>query len=141
MKSKKCTKCEQELPLTAYYTDSRTGKPRGRCKECLCDEDRTRYFRNGKEYSASKRRERTLREGYNMSLTDYDDMLDSQQGKCAICGSYPKSKPLAVDHCHHSGVIRGLLCSNCNTALGLFADDGARMEKAIAYLKKGKFNG
>ena len=138
---KECNKCKKELPLDGFYTDSRTGKPRARCKMCLSEEDRVRYFRNGREYSASKRRERTLREGYNMSLGDYDDMLDNQQGKCAICSSYPKSKPLAVDHCHYSGVVRGLLCSNCNTALGLFADDIDVMEKAISYLKKGKYNG
>jgi hypothetical protein len=54
------------------------------------------------------------------------------EGKtCAICGG---SDRLVVDHCHRQGSIRGALCANCNTGLGMFADDPDRLRAAIAYL-------
>ena len=67
-------------------------------------------------------------------------MLEKQGGVCAIC-QRPERKvvrgtiaSLAVDHSHSTGEVRGLLCSSCNTALGLFGDDPARLSQAIAYI-------
>lgn len=62
-----------------------------------------------------------------------------QDGRCAIChieeAEAPKST-LHVDHIHGTEIIRGLLCANCNLALGLFQDDPVRMRAAIAYLRR-----
>lgn len=65
-------------------------------------------------------------------------MLKTQGGRCAIC---PKKvsldgKALSVDHCHTSGKIRGLLCSECNRGIGYFTDNPELLEAAAAYLKK-----
>jgi hypothetical protein len=57
---------------------------------------------------------------------------------CAICGAKPKGKRLAMDHDHKTGKIRGLLCMQCNTALGKFRDDTKLLKKAIRYLEKAK---
>lgn len=73
----------------------------------------------------------------------YQEMLHEQGGGCAICGqperhrdgSSDKPKDLAVDHDHATGVVRALLCSACNTALGLFNDSTDLLAKASAYLK------
>jgi hypothetical protein len=70
---------------------------------------------------------------YGLSLEEYEAMLEAQDHVCAICGG-PDSRRLAVDHCHETERIRGLLCHKCNTALGLLQDDTTRMERAIAYL-------
>ena len=74
----------------------------------------------------------------------YQEMLREQNGVCAIChklekhkdGLSGKSKDLAVDHDHNTGAVRALLCSACNTALGLFRDDPALLDAAKAYLHK-----
>jgi hypothetical protein len=74
----------------------------------------------------------------------YQEMLREQNNVCAICGkperrpdkASGKIKDLAVDHCHATGAVRALLCSNCNTALGLFNDDPALLVKAQAYVLK-----
>jgi len=81
------------------------------------------------------------RERYNpdlpkkFSTSDYDKMLKDQNGGCGICGSKPMNKRLAVDHCHRTGVIRGLLCQNCNVGIGLFKDNTEIMVSAINYIK------
>lgn len=74
-------------------------------------------------------------------LPQYDEMLAAQSGTCAICRQEEKSgryKSLCIDHCHDSGAIRGLLCSNCNRALGLFKDSPQVMAAATAYLERSK---
>lgn len=72
----------------------------------------------------------------------YQEMLREQNGVCAIChqpekhrdGLSGKPKDLAIDHCHKTGAVRALLCSSCNTALGLFNDDAALLAKAQNYV-------
>ena len=74
----------------------------------------------------------------------YQEMLREQDNVCAICGKPERSsdkasgkiKDLAIDHCHATGDVRALLCSNCNRALGLFNDDPALLVKAQAYVLK-----
>ena len=53
---------------------------------------------------------------------------------CDICGTPPSNKRHSIDHCHSTGVIRGLLCDACNTGLGKFKDNTNLLQKAIKYL-------
>lgn len=83
-----------------------------------------------------------LKMKYGLTLEQFDALLLTQGGTCAICQSAdPKSKNGAsrpgqfhVDHDHTTGAVRGLLCSPCNTGLGSFRDDTARLAEAIRYL-------
>lgn len=82
--------------------------------------------------------ENRIKSEYGITAKQYDDILASQKGVCAICGQPEKVtsfKRLAIDHCHESNKIRGLLCYRCNTALGKFEDNTSLLEKAITYLK------
>ena len=64
-------------------------------------------------------------------------MFDKQGGVCEICKQMcPTGKRLAVDHCHKTNNVRGLLCSECNTGLGKFRDNTELLLKAINYLEK-----
>lgn len=80
-----------------------------------------------------------LADRYGLSAADYGAMLDHQAGVCAICGAAacPNGGRFAVDHCHVTGSVRGLLCRDCNLALGKMKDDPARFDRAAAYLRGG----
>lgn len=71
---------------------------------------------------------------YGLTLDDWDRMVIEQLGCCAICGDAPLE--LHVDHCHETGIVRGLLCVSCNNGLGRFADDPARLRAAAEYIEK-----
>ena len=75
---------------------------------------------------------------YNITIADYEKLLEKQNNCCAICYSKTGSanKRLAVDHNHQTGIIRGLLCDECNTGLGKFKDNPSLLTNAIAYLIK-----
>jgi hypothetical protein len=77
-----------------------------------------------------------LKRNYGITYDDYVQMLKAQNGVCAICGKAEEKKRLAVDHCHNTGKIRGLLCGMCNTAIGKLNDDVQLLRKAIQYLEK-----
>lgn len=74
---------------------------------------------------------------YGLTEADFDRMLEDQQGRCAICRSPdPAYRNWCVDHDHSSGAVRGLLCRDCNTGLGLFKDNTEFLRQAIAYLDR-----
>lgn len=74
---------------------------------------------------------------YGISSAEYDQILIDQDGKCKICREKCSTgKRLAVDHCHETKKIRGLLCSRCNTSIGKFEHNIALMQASIDYLKE-----
>lgn len=101
-----------------------------------CSVDCNRRFNPRKPYSASRRRQRV----YGLNEADYDRMLQDQEGVCKIClrrstrKRHGKSLPLAVDHDHQTGKVRGLLCNSCNTAIGLLNDNIVIARRLTNYL-------
>jgi Recombination endonuclease VII len=76
---------------------------------------------------------------FGITPEEYDELLRSQSGVCAICGGEDvNGRNLSVDHDHASGKIRGLLCYGCNVSLGFFKDNAAVLRKAAAYIDKYK---
>jgi hypothetical protein len=76
---------------------------------------------------------------YGITVEHYEAMREQQSDRCAICGTDdPQSRggTWHVDHCHDSGIVRGLLCTRCNIGLGQFQDDPARLTAAVAYLTR-----
>lgn len=131
----------------------RCGKPRdgGHKYYCLeCERERNRQRRQeNHEHHALKDRKRTLRRFYGMTLEDYDDMLAAQGGGCAGCGAsrstlkLPKGQSdrgargrLHIDHCHATGIVRGILCNGCNAALGQVKDNPATLRVLADYLER-----
>ena len=156
----KCSKCGKEKPKTEFYKshymkkDGLEGKPSW-CKECK----RCESLKWGKEHKERKNIRARQRRAENpmldktrplermgLSLKDYEKFFHTQGGKCAICGKsetmtrHGKLKRLAVDHNHKTGDIRGLLCSRCNLAIGMFEEDISILENAIEYLRWGRIN-
>lgn len=79
-----------------------------------------------------------LKSQYGISIEEYDAMVARAEGRCEICDKLESDQksPLAIDHCHKTGKVRGLLCVNCNTAIGLLKEDFGIIDKLVAYLKK-----
>jgi Autographiviridae endonuclease VII len=94
---------------------------------------RRAYYDANKEELRARRQFEYLQRCYGLTRADYEALLAAQGGVCPLCGKRSK-KTLCVDHCHGTGTIRGLLCRQCNFALGCFTDSQAAMMAAIAYL-------
>lgn len=71
---------------------------------------------------------------YGLSAEAFSALVAAQGGACAICGSVP-TKSLCVDHCHTTGQVRGLLCFQCNAAIGLLKDSAEALRAAAVYLE------
>jgi hypothetical protein len=145
---KTCTKCKDELDLECFNKHN-TGKY-GRnsiCKACeskrvvawqQANPDKVRA--RSKRFAAQPRvkeyrRDWALKNKYGIDAGTYDAMLAEQSGVCAVC-KMESDKPLSVDHDHVTGKVRGLLCNNCNMAIGLLADDEQRLRSAADYVAK-----
>ena len=81
-------------------------------------------------------REGMLQRNYGLGVDEFDAMLAAQGGRCAICRTdEPGGKGWHVDHNHKTGAVRGILCSGCNTGIGLLRDDPALLRDAAAYIE------
>ena len=92
----------------------RCGGPRPPGRRKLCDECRLTAPERRNEYN----RKHNLTQ-YNLTLEEYEIILGFQGGVCAICEAPPKTQKLHVDHDHKTGLVRGLLCYQCNYTLGM----------------------
>ena len=134
---KKCSKCGETKSVDEFYR--RKDRPSllvSQCKSCRKTDSKNRR-------KPLQQRKYKLKILYGLTEEDYEDMLKEQGGVCAICkqeetaksnAGYPKN--LAVDHCHNTGKVRGLLCHNCNIAIGKLKDDVGLLESALKYLKE-----
>lgn len=100
-----------------------------------------RYYEANKQVMSDRQRKYQLKDKYGITEDDYDSLLEKQDHSCAICGTDKptgKWKRFAVDHCHHTGDIRGLLCNECNRGIGLLKDNPELLDKAALYLRNYK---
>lgn len=72
---------------------------------------------------------------YKITEEQYDNELVKLDGRCPLCKLIPQ-ETFHIDHCHITGLFRGLLCGTCNKALGMFKEDIPTMKRAIEYLEK-----
>jgi hypothetical protein len=113
--------------------------PSSWCKDCTKRKERDRVARQPME----QRKEKWLRHKYGITFTDFKNIYDKQDGVCCICSrkliifeDASSTHKACLDHCHTTGVIRGILCNHCNRALGLFEDDIDSLKEAIVYLNR-----
>lgn len=105
-----------------------TGRTRtGGCRSC-----KLVYNRTYKQQHPEKVADNQLRHDFGISLGDKQIMSEAQSHRCLIC---EEQKSLVVDHCHKTGLIRGLLCNTCNRAIGLLKDNPIVLQKCADYLK------
>lgn len=96
-------------------------------------------FRRDPEYKAYRYKSRVARK-YGLTVEQYDGMVQEQMGKCAICREVEHAdepgKRLHIDHCHETGVVRGLLCAKCNTGVMRSGVTPETLRRAAQYLEK-----
>ena len=151
-KTKICSKCKKNKPLSEYYLDNRkwrkNGSVRSTCKKCDIIIS-MEYAKRHPEYTAYRQRYTRLHH-YGITPMQFDELLKRQNNKCASCGTNNPGgiyKQWHVDHDHLccSGknscgkCIRGLLCMACNTALGLMQDNPINIEKLANYVRRKKY--
>lgn len=134
----KCTACSIVKESDVFKKDSRKKSGRASiCKECASVQSNIYYHTAGANYDSAKRRKKVV-EAYGITLDDYDTMYQEQEGCCKICGieeKYVSKNRFHIDHCHETGGVRGLLCSQCNKGLGMFKDNADFLLEAAKYIK------
>ena len=156
---KQCLVCSIPKPVSEFHM--KRGKPQARCKECRSKYMAKRYQdnielerRKRKGYYESNRvqilayrkafyamnageinLQRRLKK-YGLSREQFFTMLENQDYKCANKHCRSGNKDLAIDHCHNSLEVRGILCDNCNTALGLLKESSDSIDELKEYLTK-----
>lgn len=114
---KYCTTCDKFKPLSEFFYSG--GIPRSKCKKCFTETSNNRY------------------RFYNITKEVYDEMLNNQDNKCAICRKeFTSKRKTFIDHNHSTGMVRGLLCPKCNTILGHANDSVDILNNAIKYIVK-----
>lgn len=129
-KGRICSRCKEFKSADNFYLVKNTRYSGGiamdsRCKCC----------------EKEGRRKDTIKYKYGITTSEYQVLLDLQNNRCAICDSVNSNNSrtnglLFIDHCHTTGRVRGLLCSNCNSAIGYLKDDVKLLQNAILYLNK-----
>lgn len=163
---KQCGECGEEFPRTEKYFDKDKRRPDGlqsTCKECHRKYDKKyreknkerikQYNEEHKEYIKQYKKKYHYEHKahlknierkrlYNLSSEDYNKMLLEQNNQCSICGDELKTgtRGRAIDHCHHTGKVRGILCVKCNTTLGMYKDNIETFNSIITYLELHKVN-
>ncbi len=134
MKIKGCTKCKKVLLASRFYTNGKKGLSSW-CKECEKERRRKYHYKN-KEKETLAHRKWCIKNTYGLTLKQYDQMLDAQDGTCKICNKVNRDgRRLYIDHNHETNEVRGLLCHKCNSLLGFVNDDIYILSKIIDYLK------
>jgi hypothetical protein len=149
---KLCKKCGTMRPLDQFYKQARGLYGRNsQCKPCqesarakrdaLSPGKGAAAMREWVRKNPDKKRNNHLKYTYGITLAQFKEMEARQDGKCAICGFAPDGsspsrtgKRLHVDHCHDTGIVRGLLCGNCNIGIGNLQHSLELLEKAKVYL-------
>jgi len=135
---KKCIKCGVEKPLTEFNKRTDTGRYRNDCKQCRGKENLKRYHtkKTTKEAHSRASLKHYLKKRYDLTVEQYEQMLEDQNHRCAICREpETQGRRLAVDHDHSTGKVRSLLCQSCNTAIGKLKDDPELIRRAAEYVE------
>ena len=132
-----CVCCKIEKSIVDFEHQKNRPRPRKKCKDCRHKErNHESEKKRHREYMKARRKAEpdTVRQNWERSVYGASKE-DIGATSCKICKSTHR---LCIDHNHATGQIRGILCTKCNTAIGMFGEDIGRMNAAIEYLKGDK---
>ena len=125
-----CPKCAREDSLKHYHTNK---KPLTLEQKENKKVSNLKWKHTLRDSGFTNQQISTFKHRYKITEEDLLGFINKQDNKCAICNS--QFDILAVDHCHTTGNVRGLLCNNCNNGLGRFKDNKQFLKNAIKYLE------
>lgn len=145
-----CTKCKQ--PGEFYRDITKKDGIHSVCKLCHSTRNKARRKVDSEyrerstkksmewrlanpEHSRFRVRDSTLKRKYGLTVDDYNKLLESQGGVCQVCKNPPTNRRLAVDHCHTTGKIRGLLCQACNVSIGKMRESPDLIRRLANYVE------
>lgn len=145
-----CRRCGLAKPFAQFPKRSNRSSGRhGVCRDCHNHLKREAYARlkaqsgttwNETPQARLSKQLDKLRARYGVTLEQIRLIYQQQEGRCAVCEralEAPPAKNTQVDHDHETGLVRGLLCFNCNMGLGYFKDNATFLARAVAYLRSG----
>lgn len=146
MTEKQCTSCKESKHLFDFYEKKETKKDgtpcyRSLCKDCYNEKGLVKYHKNNGKEKQKARSFRALLKSYGISEEIYEQERQNQDYRCKICRAHEDTqfhRRLVVDHCHTTGLYRGLLCTKCNTGLGSFNDNISVLKNAIEYVNENR---
>ena len=130
-----CKRCNEYLPKDYFGSD----KSRISGKSIYCKACRARLAKVQRKLKPKEKSQYSRLRRYGISKERYQEMMEEQEGSCAICKTKEPSsihQELYIDHDHLTGIVRGLLCRNCNLMLGFAKDNVSVLKGCIEYLKK-----
>lgn len=145
VETKVCRDCRDPKPLSDFSKHQHCKQGRNpSCKACR-NAASAIYYKNNREKVLGRKRGRTkkyyrkhdIKRKYGLTVQQYEALVEACNGKCAVCKGDDKGRTLAVDHCHRTKRVRGLLCRKCNIAIGCMDDDPSRLLLAAAYVESG----
>jgi Recombination endonuclease VII len=150
---KMCTQCKMTMPLESFFRNKRTRDGRGTwCKSChtahvlakraldpeawraSARANAQRWRDANKEESARRVRAAHLMKNYGLTVEQYDELLERQDGRCGLC--HQELTTQALDHDHETGAVRGIIHTRCNLALALLGDSLEGVQRALDYLTR-----
>lgn len=151
---RRCRACQRELKTTQRRTSGVREQDSTQCRNGHLYDEANTYLnpttgdrlcktcqrlhdekRSGTPARQASWRRANIKRVFGITVEDYDRMLIEQGGRCAGCGSDTRGRGhFDIDHCHDTGRVRGLLCYQCNSALGFAEDSVDRLTDLIAYL-------
>lgn len=139
LERKICTKCGVAKDKKEFGAIVRRGKTHSHCKSCKKIARQKRRVDFPEQTKANDFRS-DLKRHYGITPEVYEEMIKGQNFCCACCGSHMSNfkRRLHVDHDHKTGLVRSLLCTECNPGIGYFDHSIERLEMAIRYLEKFK---
>lgn len=154
-----CATCNTTFSIDHFYVKNKETQARLKhCKYCTQERNQNNLLNNPNRRAENykyknqwsrdnpeRNRNSYLKRIYGITSVEYEKIAEDQNHNCAICNKketkqniFGNPKRLAVDHCHSTGKVRGLLCFHCNSSIGKFKEDIETLENAINYLKKHK---
>jgi len=143
---KVCKSCGIEKEYSEYHI-AKQGKSgpiyKAHCKECYGKIQIEKYHKLSLEEKRDRRnkygpldpdyyKKWKLRNQYGLTKDEFDGMIVEQNSLCKICSCHLDTPQ--IDHCHTTGKVRGLLCRNCNTSLGLLKENTNTLHSMIQYI-------